>query len=315
MRGAEPIQAENGTALGDAIARSLTSALEPRQAIEGEGRPRTARARSWSSLLSDGASTTGDYTPLEAAQLAKDADVPVYTVALGTAERHDRSGAGRRRRALPRPARPRDARRSPVTTAASSSRPPTRSAEERVQRDRHAGRHEDRRTRADGVFTGVGVARAAPGWPSPGLVQPAPVTQGRFQRALTLREGPACTLSGHEEGRHACTKSRPPRADDTPRPRGLAARVVWFAVLAALVVAGVWATVAMAAGGSGSSGSSNSSPALGGRAYSPYAADGAARPRRLPDHGGGSAAARRRRTRRPHPRRRRSRTGRRTRRS
>ena len=35
-------------------------------------------------VLSDGASTTGDYTPLEAAQLAKNAGVPVYTVALGT---------------------------------------------------------------------------------------------------------------------------------------------------------------------------------------------------------------------------------------
>ncbi len=63
--------------------------------------------------------------------------------------------------------------------------------------------------------------------------------------------------------------------------------VVWFAVLAALVVAGVWATVAMAAGGSGSSGSSGSSPPA---AYSPFAANGTAT-RDCPDHqsgGGGS---------------------------
>jgi Ca-activated chloride channel family protein len=35
-------------------------------------------------VLSDGASTTGDYTPAEAAAKAADANVPVYTVALGT---------------------------------------------------------------------------------------------------------------------------------------------------------------------------------------------------------------------------------------
>ncbi len=65
-----------------------------------------------------------------------------------------------------------------------------------------------------------------------------------------------------------------------PRP-GLP--VIWFAVLAALIAAGIWATVAMAAGGSGSSGSSGSSPPA---AYSPYAADSATRGD-CPDHNGG----------------------------
>ncbi len=82
------IEAENGTAIGDAIARSLDLGLASLKETPEQAK---AAAKDGESplvilLLSDGASTTGDYQPLEAAQLAKDAGVPVYTVALGTAD-------------------------------------------------------------------------------------------------------------------------------------------------------------------------------------------------------------------------------------
>jgi Ca-activated chloride channel family protein len=78
------LQADNGTALGDAIARSvdlgLTTLGEEETTANDEETPLVVL------LLSDGANTTGDYEPLEAAQKAADAGVPVYTVALGTDE-------------------------------------------------------------------------------------------------------------------------------------------------------------------------------------------------------------------------------------
>jgi Ca-activated chloride channel family protein len=82
LRGLSALRADNGTALGDAIARSVdlgvTSLDEQLAAAKDSETPVVVL------LLSDGANTTGDYEPLEAAQKAKDADVPVYTVALGT---------------------------------------------------------------------------------------------------------------------------------------------------------------------------------------------------------------------------------------
>ncbi len=82
------LQAENGTAIGDAIVRSLDLGLSSLD--EDPAKAKAAAADGDSPLvillLSDGASTTGDYEPLEAAQLAADAGVPVYTVALGTDE-------------------------------------------------------------------------------------------------------------------------------------------------------------------------------------------------------------------------------------
>jgi Ca-activated chloride channel homolog len=82
------LQAENGTALGDAIARSLDLGLASLDETPAEAK---AKAKDGESplvilLLSDGANTTGDYDPIEAAHLAADAGVPVYTVALGTAD-------------------------------------------------------------------------------------------------------------------------------------------------------------------------------------------------------------------------------------
>ena len=81
VRGLSALRADNGTALGDAIARSVdlgVSSLDEQLAANSEETPVVVL------VLSDGANTTGDYEPLEAAQKAKDAGVPVYTVALGT---------------------------------------------------------------------------------------------------------------------------------------------------------------------------------------------------------------------------------------
>ena len=69
----QALQAEGGTATGDALASAL-QALEP----EGEDKPPAAIV-----LLSDGASQNGQ-DPAEVAQRARAANVPIYTVALGT---------------------------------------------------------------------------------------------------------------------------------------------------------------------------------------------------------------------------------------
>jgi Ca-activated chloride channel homolog len=80
-----------GTAIGDALARSV-ELLEPVAASvdtasggaspappPDPGRPLTAIL-----LLSDGAQTRGDLTPIQGAARAKSFGIPVYTVALGT---------------------------------------------------------------------------------------------------------------------------------------------------------------------------------------------------------------------------------------
>lgn len=82
LRGLSTLAADNGTALGDAIARSVdlgvTSLDDQLAAAKADDTPVVVL------VLSDGANTTGDFEPLEAAQKAVDANVPVYTVALGT---------------------------------------------------------------------------------------------------------------------------------------------------------------------------------------------------------------------------------------
>ena len=75
------LQADNGTALGDAITRSIDLGLTSvDEKVAGKGTPLVVL------LLSDGANTTGDKEPLEAATDAAKKKVPVYTVALGTDE-------------------------------------------------------------------------------------------------------------------------------------------------------------------------------------------------------------------------------------
>lgn len=82
LRGLSALRADNGTALGDAIARSVDLGVT---SLDGQLAAATnSETPVVVLLLSDGANTTGDYEPLEAAQKAKDAGVPVYTVALGT---------------------------------------------------------------------------------------------------------------------------------------------------------------------------------------------------------------------------------------
>ena len=124
------VQAEYGTAIGDAVARSLDlgiASLDKQKVNDGKViRDANGQSPLVILLLSDGASTTGDYTPLEAAQLAKDANVPVYTVALGTAngtvQAPDGYGGIRTIRVRRTPRRSDKSRRRP---AASSSPPPT----------------------------------------------------------------------------------------------------------------------------------------------------------------------------------------------
>src|SRR5438034_5529482 len=77
-----------GTAIGDAVAAAVELGQE---AVSGKGdlastAAPTGSARGLVSILflSDGAQTRGDLFPLEGAQRAKAAGIPVYTVALGT---------------------------------------------------------------------------------------------------------------------------------------------------------------------------------------------------------------------------------------
>jgi Ca-activated chloride channel family protein len=78
----DSLQADAGTALGDAIAQSAQSAraaLGDAVSAATPGKPAAAVL-----LLSDGANTAGSYDPLDAADRAKELGVPVSTVALGT---------------------------------------------------------------------------------------------------------------------------------------------------------------------------------------------------------------------------------------
>jgi len=82
------LQAYGGTALGDALAAAVDLG---KKAIQDEKRPQTiaytvAKADPLVSILflSDGKQTRGLLQPLEGAQRAKAAGIPVYTVALGT---------------------------------------------------------------------------------------------------------------------------------------------------------------------------------------------------------------------------------------
>ncbi len=79
----DQIRLGSGTAIGDAIDRSVATArsgLAPGQPLPSDARPATVV------LLSDGEQTSGTRTPQQAAEDAKKLGVPVNTVALGTAD-------------------------------------------------------------------------------------------------------------------------------------------------------------------------------------------------------------------------------------
>ena len=79
----DSLDAETGTALGDAIARSAESANAA--VSDGEIAARSGDEPAAAVLLlSDGANTEGELEPLDAADRAAELGVPVSTVALGT---------------------------------------------------------------------------------------------------------------------------------------------------------------------------------------------------------------------------------------
>jgi Ca-activated chloride channel family protein len=95
----ENLQADGGTALGDAIVVSLQATADARTASTGTATPSPSASPAPSAstsadpeqpplvatvLLSDGANSTGATEPLDAASQAAAANMPVYAIALGT---------------------------------------------------------------------------------------------------------------------------------------------------------------------------------------------------------------------------------------
>jgi Ca-activated chloride channel family protein len=80
------LAADGATAMGDSIVRGLRLAqrggLEPRPSSDGDQGPPLSVLL----LLSDGANTAGRVQPEDAARRARALGIPVYTIALGTAE-------------------------------------------------------------------------------------------------------------------------------------------------------------------------------------------------------------------------------------
>jgi Ca-activated chloride channel homolog len=77
----ERMTADGGTAMGDGLARGLETAQTPVPTQDGKG---TRKLPAIMVLLSDGKQTLGVDDPLDIAAKARDARIPIYTIALGT---------------------------------------------------------------------------------------------------------------------------------------------------------------------------------------------------------------------------------------
>jgi Ca-activated chloride channel family protein len=77
----ERMVADGGTAMGDGLARGLQTAQTPVPKENGKG---TRKLPAIMVLLSDGKNTLGVNNPLDVAEQAKRARIPIYTIALGT---------------------------------------------------------------------------------------------------------------------------------------------------------------------------------------------------------------------------------------
>jgi Ca-activated chloride channel family protein len=79
----ERMVADGGTAMGDGLERGLRAAQTPVPTADGTG---TRRLPAIIVLLSDGANTVGIANPLDIAEDARRARIPIYAIALGTDE-------------------------------------------------------------------------------------------------------------------------------------------------------------------------------------------------------------------------------------
>src|SRR4051795_1661882 len=77
----DQLQAEGGTAMGDGLERGLLAARTPVPNAAGTG---VRRLPSVIVLLSDGKNTSGNLDPVDVARQAKQAHIPIFTIALGT---------------------------------------------------------------------------------------------------------------------------------------------------------------------------------------------------------------------------------------
>jgi Ca-activated chloride channel family protein len=103
--GISRLQAEGGTAMGLGLERALEIARTPVPNENGTG---TRRLPAVLLLLSDGKDTVGGISPIQVAERAKQYRIPIFTVALGTAngevEVQDQFGFTQRLRVPPDPA-------------------------------------------------------------------------------------------------------------------------------------------------------------------------------------------------------------------